>query len=404
MKAIKLLFFFTLLSACLNAQNWQSIPKAQSFIVNPRQFIVNPYTNDLWFVNDMLASMIDSDGINHQFSDELQGNLYAGNDLTFAFTPLHTYFSDNVYGLFTFDNFVKNSLLTNSDFRSIKSDFDTIYIVRSGSNAGFYKFCNNNVISTSKTVTNLAVKNSFVYCDIGVLAQISGPNSTDWNLLYYDPQYMSGAHHDYKFSRHTDTFYVCGKKGISYAYNYDFLDTIAPNNSVNMPARNVLEIEFDHLDRLWAVFGDASNKAFALARYDNGTWVEKYDASNCPINFATYRGLEIDTLGNIWVVDNYNLHTLITPNSPQWLSTEALSKIVSVEVYPNPSSGIVHISSAQNLDFIAVYDCMGRLVYSEKTANIQSKKLNLSNLRSGNYTVEVHSGDFISRERFMLLH
>ena len=127
MKAIKLLFFFTLLSACLNAQNWQSIPKSQSFIVNPRQFIINPYTNDLWFVNDMLASMIDSDGIRHQFSEELQGNLYAGNDLTFAFTPQHTYFSDNVYGLFTFDNFVKNSLLTNSDFRSIKSDFDNCF-------------------------------------------------------------------------------------------------------------------------------------------------------------------------------------------------------------------------------------------------------------------------------------
>ena len=402
MKAIKLLFFLTLSSSCLNAQNWQSIPKSQGHLMNPTRFVSNPYLNQLWFITDLGAVVIESNGEVHYFDQTELGSLSVGTGLNFAFTPGHIYYANNVSGLFSFDNYVRNPIYSTSDIVSIRSNEDTVYLV--SSTVGFKKYYETGMISTNKQISGLAVKNDFIYCDIGVLAQISGPNNTDWNLLYYDPQYMSGAHREFKFSRLTDTLFVCGKKGISYAYNYDFLDTIAPSNSVNMPARNVLEIEFDHLDRLWAVFGDASNKAFALARYDNGTWVEKYDASNCPINFATYRGFEIDTLGNIWVVDNYNLHTLITPNSPQWLSTESLSTAVSMEVYPNPSSGIVHISSAQNFDFIAVYDCMGRLVYSEKTANIQSKELNLALLRSGNYTVEVHSGDFISRKRFMLLH
>ncbi len=404
MKNLILLFFFTLLSENFDAQNWQSIPKSQSFIVNPRQFTINSYTNQMWFVSDMLASMLDTDGSKREFSNELQGNLFAGNELTFTFTPQHTYFSENVNGLYSFDNYVKNLEFAHADFRTIKSDNDTIYIVRSGTNAGFYKFCSGNITGTNKTVTNLAVKNSFIYCDIGVLAEISGPNNTDWNILYNDPQYMSGAHNEFKFSRLTDTLFVCGKKGISYAYNYDFLDSIAPNNSVDMPARNVLEIEFDHLDRLWAVFGNASNKAFALARYDNGTWVEKYDSTNCPINFATYKGFEIDTLGNIWVVDNYNLHTLLTPNSPQWLSTIELNPEISVDVYPNPSSGMVTISSSQNLESIKVYDCMGRLVYSEKTPNSKSNEINLSFLKSGNYLIESISGNLISREKFVLMN
>ena len=222
--------------------------------------------------------------------------------------------------------------------------------------------------------------------------------------MFNDPQYNVGSPKDYKFSRHTDTLFVCGKKGISYAYNYDFLDAIAPNNSVDMPARNVLEIEFDHLDRLWAVFGNASNTAFALARYDNGTWVEKYDSTNCPINFATYKGFEIDTLGNIWVVDNYNLHTLLTPNSPQWLSTMELNPEISIDVYPNPSSGMVTISSSQNLEFIKVYDYMGRLVHSEKTPNSKSHEINLSFLKSGNYLIESISENLISREKFVLMN
>ena len=386
-----------IMSGFVNAQTWQSIPKAQSFILNPRQFTINPYTNDLWFVNDMLASMISSDGVKHQFSEELQGLLYAGNDLTFAFTPQHIYFSESVFGLYNFDNFSKTLIYTTPNITSLQSNEDTVYLIKGS--VGFDKYFGTGIISTNKNVSGLAAKNDFIYCDIGVLAQISGPNNTDWNLLYYDPQYMSGVHNDFKFSRLTDTFYVCGRKGISYAYNYDFLDSIAPNNSINMPSRNVREIEFDHLDRLWAVFGNASNKAFALARYDNGTWVEKYDSTNCPINFATYKGFEIDTLGNIWVVDNYNLHTLITPNSPQWLSTIELSNDIAIEVFPNPSAGKVNISSAQNLDFIAVYDFMGRLVYSQKTQKSKLCELNLSYLKNGNYVIEAHSGGAICREK-----
>ena len=170
-----------------------------------------------------------------------------------------------------------------------------------------------------------------------------------------------------------------------------------------MPARNVLEIEFDQLDRLWAVFGDASNKAFALARFDNGTWVEKYDASNCPINFATYRGFEIDTLGNIWVVDDYNLHTLLTPNSPIWLSTVELKKDVSMNVYPNPSSGKVNISSTENIESVAIYDCMGRLVYSEKMNAAKTQDVDISFLENGNYVLEASSGNFVSRSQLVLV-
>lgn len=404
MKNLILLFFFTLLSENFNAQNWQSIPKAQSFIVNPRQFTVNPYTNDLWFVNDMLASMIESDGLKHQFSDELQGNLYAGNDLNFTFTPLHTYFSTNVYGLYSFDNFTKTLIYTKNDIRSISSNLDTVYIINNGGTEGYYKYYNQNFTLTNLYVEGIIAKNNFIYADLSVPAQVTGTNFNSFVYLHTDPQYAGGPKYQMKFSRKTDTLFVCGKKGISYAYNYDFLDSIAPNNSVDMPARNVLEIEFDHLDRLWAVFGNASNKAFALARYDNGTWVEKYDSTNCPINFATYKGFEIDTLGNIWVVDNYNLHTLLTPNSPQWLSTIELNPEISVNVYPNPSSGMVTISSSQNLEFIKVYDCMGRLVYSEKTPNSKSHEINLSFLKSGNYLIESISGNLISREKFVLMN
>ena len=387
----------------LNSQTWQSIPKRQSFGVKPKQFTINPYTNEMWFVTDLHVNMLNTDGVRRSFNDELQGSLYAGNDLTFAFTPEHTYFSDNVHGLYSFDNTIKNLIYPHYGIRSIASNLDTIYLVNSTQNQGYYKYYQNSVLMTSLAISGIAAKHTFLYADLGVVAQITGPNVGNFIYLHYDPEYLGGQRREMKFTRLTDTLYTCGKMGINFAYNYDFLDTITPNNSINMPTKNVLEIEFDHLDRLWAVFGDINNRGLALARFDNGTWVEKYDASNCPINFATYRGFEIDTLGNIWVVDDFNLHTLLTPNSPIWLSTVELKKDVSMNVYPNPSSGTVNISSTENMESIEVYDCMGRLVYSEKMNAAKTQDVDISFLENGNYVLEASSGNVVSRSQLVLV-
>ena len=355
----------------------------------------------MWFIGGTSVHMLDTNGENRLFQSELQGNLYAGNEMSFAFTPEHTYFSDNGNGLYTFDGYVKNLVYPHSEIRSINFNNDTIYIINSGANQGFSKYQNGNIYTTILSADEIVAKNSFLYADMGFIAKVNSPST--FTFLHTDPQYLTGVRNEMKFSRLTDTLYTCGKKGISYAYNYDFLDTIAPSNSINMPARNVLEIEFDQLDRLWAVFGDASNKAFALARFDNGIWVERYDASNCPIDFATYRGFEIDTLGNIWVVDNYNLHTLLTPNSPQWLSTKELKTDVAIDVYPNPSKGVVQLSSNEMIESLSVYDCTGRMVFSEKLNAAKSQEVNLSFLENGNYLLEIGSGKMVSKRKLVLV-
>ena len=387
----------------LHSQTWKSIPKAQSFGVPPVKFVINPYNNQMWFIGGTSVHMLDTNGENRTFQSELQGNLYAGNDMSFAFTADHTYFSDNGNGLYTFDNYVKNLVYPHAEIRTISSNKDTIYITNSTQNQGFYRYHTGNIYTTNLYVEGIVAKNNFIYADLSVPAQVTGSNPNSFVFLHTDPQYAGGPKHEMKFSRKSDTLYVCGKKGISYAYNYDFLDTIAPNNSTNMPARNVLEIEFDQLDRLWAVFGDASNKAFALARFENGTWVERYDASNCPIDFTTYRGFEIDTLGNIWVVDNYNLHTLLTANSPQWLSTKEVKPAVAIDVYPNPSTGIVQLSSNEMIENLSVYDCTGRLVFSEKLNAAKSQEVNLSFLENGNYLLEIGSGKMVSTRKLVLV-
>jgi hypothetical protein len=243
-----ILLIYTLVWSISNAQTWKSIPKTESFKRTPRHFKVNPYQNQLWFIWDEEVNMIEENGTRHTFSENELGELWIVDDLSFAFTPTNIYYSKDVYGLYSFDNFVSELVYSDSNIRGIKSNFDTIYIKRA--NSPFYKLSNDQILTTNKTLLNLEAKNEYLYADIGIIAQINGPNSTDWNYLYTDPEYLQSELNYFCFSRNTDTFYLASKLGISFAYNYDFLDTITPNNTTNMPSANVLEMEFDLQDRL----------------------------------------------------------------------------------------------------------------------------------------------------------
>lgn len=391
---MKLSYFLLLLVAFCGpsyAQLWKSIPKAGTYSLTPSKFRIDPYRNHLWIIQDLRVAVIENDGSIRQFYETAQmPGLYPFNDLSFAFTPSHIYYSDNQNGLYNFDNYTGSLVYPHAEIGNLSTEADTVYVINTAQNQGFYKFSSAGLVTTNKAVDQVAAKNGFVYCDIGVIARISGPGSGDWNILYSDPQYMGGAHHEFKFTRLTDSLYVCGKKGISYAYAYDFLDSIAPGNSMDMPARNVLEIEFDDLDRLWAVFGDANDKAFSLAMYDNGTWINKYDESNSPIDFSTFKGLEIDTLGNLWVIDNDHLHTLLSANSPAWLSTEDLPSIQGTAVFPNPSPGVITIIG-ETVSSVKIFDCAGRLVYNTSFAPLSQYTIDLSSLQNGTYMIR--SGD-----------
>ena len=161
MKAIKLLFFFTLLSACLNAHNWQSIPKSQGHLMNPTRFVSNPYLNQLWFITDLGAVVIESNGEVHYFDQTELGSLSVGTGLNFAFTPGHIYFSNNVSGLFSFDNYVRNPIYSTSDIVSIKSNEDTVYLIKGS--VGFQKYYETGIISTNKICSGLAAKSGYLY-------------------------------------------------------------------------------------------------------------------------------------------------------------------------------------------------------------------------------------------------
>jgi hypothetical protein len=371
----------------IHAQTWQSIHKNQFGNTTPwNQFVINPYTNDIWMVNENKAAVIQNDGSIQQFTSVELGQLWNGSHLQFAFTPNDIYYAINLYGLFKFTGFTSvnvNSALP--DYLNLQSNADTIFVTTGYPN-GFIKYTQGNSEVFNRFYLKINARNNFFYGHDGssMIYQYDQQSNSQTNLTS-DPNYLQGIFHDTKFSRFSDTLYIGGRKGISYAYNYDILDTITPNNTSNMPSPNVLELEFDHLDQLWAVFGDTTDTPFAIAKLEGSTWTNFIDATNSPIDFSNFLGLEIDTLGNLWVADNLYLHTLMTATSPGWLGTTSLDPQSNLAILPNPAQNTFCISGGLNDGEIEIIDLQGRKVLSSASGT----DIDISQLNTGQYFVVI---------------
>ena len=412
MKILHLIGFSILLSVSLHAQ-WTSIPRIGNYEIIPRnQFIINPYTNQLWLVNDRHAwsdfgaAVIESNGEVNFYGEAILGTLPQFGELCFAFTPDNVYYSRKAVGLKRFDVTSTQMIYSTTGIENLFFDYDTLFFCGS-SFANLYTYNPSNGVENSfKSCTGkLKSKNGHLYLGKDILYKWENGNPV---YLFSDSHYLQAYVNDYNFRRADETLYVGSKKGISVAYEYDFFDTITPYNTTNMPSPNVLEIEFDLDDNIWAVFGNEVDMPFALAKLEGSEWVNVFDAENSPIDFSyqgtvpqsRFMGLEIDTLGNVWVADLNSLHILNGPNNPGWLSTFTLNAQLSVEMYPNPSSGFLHFVAPENTQFdkVEFRDLSGKMVLSAPyTEQLQHQ------LSNGCYLVEfVQSGKVITRKKLVV--
>lgn len=389
--------YFFLISVLVSfsglSQTWQSLNYSLFNNVRPYgQFVVNQYTNDIWLINDNKVGVIENSG-NFQYFDYTNlGSLYTGDHMRFAFTPDSIFYKLDYVGLFGFTNY--NSVQMNNELyiNNILTDGDTLFISRDGT---LLKYLNGTYTDTYCSPVNPVVKNGFLYLGSNHFGHIVSYLS---EYFFTDPQYLLANVNDKKFKRYSDSIYVGTEKGIMFAYNYDILDTITPNNSVNMPSANVLEIEFDKNDSLWAVFGDSNGTAFSIAKLEGNSWTNVFNSTNSPINFLNFKGIEFDTLGNMWVADVYMLHTLLSPNSPQWLSNEEIVNDEKNLIYPNPTNGNISISTPSDIIKVAILDMTGSIINTIDNPHVT---IDLSSLSKGVYFILIETVQRNSLERFV---
>lgn len=95
----------------------------------------------------------------------------------------------------------------------------------------------------------------------------------------------------------------------------------------------------------------------------NGTYAVVIDNGNCS-----------DT-SECSVVDNIGLEDI---------------QSLAIKMYPNPSTGIIHFESLNDIEKVQVYDLQGKLITEQSLAN---NTINLRPIASGVYMIHCHLGE-----------
>ncbi|MFT5777921.1 MAG: hypothetical protein ACI837_000869 [Crocinitomicaceae bacterium] len=395
---MKLVGLFLLLSSSSFGQ-WESLPIGVSTAVNcvpTNQFEIDPYTNSMWFIKDTKVSVIENDGTIYNFDQTELGTLAEFSELSFTFTPNHIYYSTTYFGLSNFDGYSASTVSAGTDISRLHSDLDTVFMIKT-SNALFTYHPNEGTNLQFITCNEeLISKNGIKYRGHS-LAYLEYPYIYTY-LWSTDPDYLMSPGNTMTFSRYTDTLYYGQETGISVVYLADVFDTITPNNTIGMPSANVLDIQFDMNDSLWAVFGDADGDPFALAMLEGSTWTNIYNSGNSPIDFSNLYGVEFDTLNNIWVASSGYIHTLTNANTPAWLGLSENGSLESLfSMYPNPANSELHLELDEGVSAteINIVDASGRVVRNSQFNSVIQLKL-----PAGSYIVEIIDVDTVlGRER-----
>jgi hypothetical protein len=104
------------------------------------QFTINPYTNNIWLVNPFNATVLEPDGSFTTFGETELGTLWQSDELNFGFTPDNLFFSKRLTGLYLFDNYQKQILYAEDEFRKTYSDLDTLFLIRGNDNILKYTY------------------------------------------------------------------------------------------------------------------------------------------------------------------------------------------------------------------------------------------------------------------------
>lgn len=408
-KAVALCCLSLLLVFQTQAQTWQTIENSDLGFPSPwwssfngsKSFKINRLDNSIWWAKNSRMYHLDASGTFALHSGQTDSNLPQPNNVfyrEFAFVQNKVYVVDSYTGnVFKYDDDLTWSTVgLTSDGQYISSEADTVWICQSPGN--IVKLINDVQQFHPSNTGRIQSRNGTVWAS-------SAPhgNSSDY-IRYYVPgtyNYYSADTanfildnylNDFKFMNNSDTFYLAGNHGFSIAVGDQFIDTLTAFNTTNMPYPEIVEFEFDPNDNVWALFGTDEFTISQIGFLDRSTntWSQIYDAGNSPVDYSQGMTLELDSEGNVYIMQGSALHILKLNNWPQWLDVAEV-ETNKFSMYPNPVNREIHFRlETQDADRIEILDLNGRVVSSHPFAETISV-----NEESGVYLVRLLQGNSV---------
>ena len=75
------------------------------------------------------------------------------------------------------------------------------------------------------------------------------------------------------------------------------------------------------------------------------------------------------------------------------------NNILDAQVYPNPTTGLLTISSAEAISAVEVYNVIGKRVL--QVTNVVNNSVDVSSLSKGMYILKIASGDSIATKKII---
>lgn len=288
MRTIILLFLLTASSSF--AQEWHRYHRSDlglsysltssDYATGGRHFRINPYDNSLWMTTQSTVQTISTDGTTQFFRWVHTPEIVSPyRFMSFEFIPDKVFILSELGSVYLYENDNLSQMYTASGlFNGLATDGDTLYILRD--NNSMVKWTDENLyyLFNTGTSSRIVVKHNHFWLSS---SYGNSPNLRIYdeigNNTWYDPDtsmIMDTRSYDFKFSPHHDTLYVAGNKGLSLLHNFSFFDSIAPDNTANMPSGIIIDFEFDADDNIWALFGANVQTPTSIAHYNqiSKTW------------------------------------------------------------------------------------------------------------------------------------
>lgn len=398
-----MLILFSLQVLGLSAQTWRSVdikemsPFAYTYSTSGggsgdnRYFRVNPYNNDIWLTYNEAIQQLTGDGDYFYYNNSNTPLFPTTADFRdFAFTSQYTFALCANDGLYQLNGLTWNLAIPFDEGVNLNYDADTVWCIRDGEN--YLKWYGGLNSQSTVSVCSKAISKNGLFWG-GAQYDAVFRVEDDQQYILYSPdtsKLMDWGNWDMKFYPGTDSLFVANNAGFAIADGLTFVDSICATNCMNMPTGKILEFEFDADKNIWALIGNTGLYVkTGLAHYNVTTkvWDQYYDENNSPINFVSPKvSIEMDNLGNLWVIDNLFLWVLDEGNAPAWVGIKE-NETISVSLAPNPTKDVFTVSFEGNAADYILYDAQGKLI--QTSTIISGEGVSLKDLENGIYFFEL---------------
>lgn len=168
--------------------------------------------------------------------------------------------------------------------------------------------------------------------------------------------------------------------------------------------------DYSELNDLKDLVVDSNGKAYVLTNNSAKVVVIENPTSNSPTlsvislestnavmpSLSHYRpdSIAIDSEGSIWTHASNHVFKLVDNDfstqyttSPETLSLQAVSEIDEVQIYPNPTSGLITVDAKQPIKSIHIYNVLGETINT-----VKGNTVNLSGVSPGIYIMSINLG------------